>query len=72
MPLALQIMANHGRIDAGTASTVGNVMPPEVLEQKVKAESEAKALAVLRQISEQQDKAKADMAELKRLSEVAA
>jgi len=63
MPLALQIAANHDRIDASKAAGLG-VMPPAALEAKVKAEAEALTLAVLRQASEATDKTAAAKAEL--------
>jgi hypothetical protein len=38
LPLALQLAANHGRIDASKMPPGSGVLPPEILEAKVKAE----------------------------------
>lgn len=38
LPLGMQIAANHGRIDVNAASGLGGVMPPEMLEARVKAD----------------------------------
>lgn len=42
MPLALQLAANHGKIDASRLSPDFGVYPPAILEARVKAELEAK------------------------------
>jgi hypothetical protein len=44
LPFGMQIAANHGRIDANAASGLGGVMPPDMLEARMKADM-AKAKA---------------------------
>jgi hypothetical protein len=40
MPLALQIAANHGRVDADKMGGAMGIMPPAQLEALVKAKAE--------------------------------
>jgi hypothetical protein len=47
MPLVMQILANHKVIDATSIVGAGNVVPPEVLEAKMKAD-------IMRQVAEAQ------------------
>lgn len=63
MPLVLQLLANHGRLDA---TKVPGLSRPEVLEAKVKAQMAAQAAAEMRQAQQAQaeyDRAVASMQE---------
>lgn len=51
MPLVLQLLANHGRLDA---TKVPGLSRPEILEAKVKAQMAAQAAAEMRQAQEAQ------------------
>jgi hypothetical protein len=52
LPLAMQIAANHGRLDANAASGLGGVMPKEMLEARVKADMEKARAEFMRQTQE--------------------
>jgi hypothetical protein len=52
LPLGMQIAANHGRIDAKAASGLGGVMPPEMLEARVKADMAKMKAEFVRQTQE--------------------
>jgi hypothetical protein len=58
MPLALQIMANHGIVDASRMMGQG-VVPPEVLEAQMKAEMARMQADALRQQQEAIEEAQA-------------
>lgn len=69
MPLVLQLLANHGRLDAGKIPGLTN---PLVLEQKVKAELAAKAAQEMREARKAQedyDRELASIAEMMQSSE---
>lgn len=51
LPFALQVAANHGRIDADKASGLG-VMDPATLEAKIKADVERQKLEFYKQTQE--------------------
>jgi hypothetical protein len=52
LPFGMQIAANHGRIDANAASGLGGVMPPEMLEARVKADMAKMKAEFVRQTQE--------------------
>jgi len=52
MPLVLQLLANHGRLDA---SKVPGLSSPQVLEAKVKAQMATQAAEEMRQAKQAQD-----------------
>jgi hypothetical protein len=52
LPFVLQLAVNHNRIDAAKLSPDLGVLPPDVLEKRVRAEMEAKRAEVTRQYEE--------------------
>ena len=52
LPLVLQLAVNHNRIDAAKLSPDLGVLPPDVLEKRVRTEMEAKRAEVQRQFEE--------------------
>jgi hypothetical protein len=56
LPLALQLLANHDRIDA-TKITGMDVMPPEALEAKVRADMDTRATEIMAEAQRAQQEA---------------
>lgn len=52
LPLVLQLAVNHNRIDASKLSPELGVLPPDILEKRVRTEMEAKRAEVTRQFEE--------------------
>jgi hypothetical protein len=52
LPLALQLLANHGRIDASKLPPEAGIVKPELLEKKVRAEMELANAQILKKIQE--------------------
>lgn len=51
LPLVMQLLANHGRLDADKLPPDSGILPPELLEKKVKADMHAARAAMLEQIA---------------------
>lgn len=64
MPLALQIAANHNKIDSDKAAGLGGIMKPEDLAAKVKADAETRGLEMLKAARDSQAAAQELRAEM--------
>lgn len=64
LPLVMQILANHGRIDASRLPPESGVIPPDVLESRVRADMEAQRLRFLKAAEESRQEAERAAREL--------
>jgi hypothetical protein len=64
LPLAMQLAANHGRLDASKLPPESGVVSPGVLEARVKADMETTRLQFLKAAQEAQNQADAAAREL--------
>jgi hypothetical protein len=71
MPFAMQIAANHGRIDGGKADGFAGVTDPATLAARVKAEIDTKRAEAMEQAKTARDAAASAQARLAQASEAA-
>lgn len=64
LPLAMQFLANHGRLDATRLPPESGVIPPDVLEARVRAEMETQRLRFLKAAQEARQEAEQAQQEL--------
>ncbi|SRR6266851_206565 len=64
MPLMMQFLANHGRIDAEKAAGLGGIMSPDALEAKVRNDLEKQKIELLREAREAKETSAALLAEM--------